>query len=188
VANNNQLLATLEFDERAVTTALLAGKEELHTISVPAKEEDYEIAHDTHHDEDMDSIIAKDEEHHEDKEQEENHSIKKAGVSDNSIGKAGVSDNSIGKAGVEGVNDNSIGKTGVGGASPPESTGVDQKRKAWRYLVTGGAMAPSGFLTLMSFGMMVPFLVQLTATVQQACLVPRDQLQQECIESQCMAE
>jgi hypothetical protein len=98
VANNNQLLATLEFDERAATTALLAGKEELHAISVPAKEEDYEIAHDTHHDEDMDSIIAKDEEHHKDKEQE-NHSIKKAGVSDNSIGKAGV----------EGVNDNSIG-------------------------------------------------------------------------------
>jgi hypothetical protein len=36
------------------------------------------------------------------------------------------------------------------------------RRKAWKYLVTGGAMVPSGFLTLMSFGMMVPSLVQLT--------------------------
>ena len=116
MANNNQLLAALEFDERAVTTAL-AGKAEPHAISVPAKEVDYEVAHDIHHDEDVDSIISKDEEHHEDKEQE-NHSIKKAGVSDNSIGKAGM----------EGVNDNSIGKTGVGEASNPESTGVDQKK------------------------------------------------------------
>jgi hypothetical protein len=83
-------------------------KAELHAVSLPAKEEDYDVTHDMHN-EDVDPIIAEDKEH-EDKEQE-NNSIENAGVSDNSIEKTGVGEASR-----------------VREASPPENTGAGQNK------------------------------------------------------------